>query len=155
MAFVLGSKSLSELNGVHPALVELVHQVIQETPQDFIVFDGLRTRAEQTKLMASGATRTMKSMHLPQADGYSHAIDLVPYVGGRPRWEWGPIWPIASTVHAVALRMRLKLVWGGVWDKAFSILDGSPAGLRKAVDAYCVRHPGPDFLDGPHYQLTK
>lgn len=27
--------------------------------------------------------------------------------------------------------------------------------MRREVDAYCARHPGPDFIDGPHFELPR
>lgn len=36
--------------------------------------------AEKKNLVAAGKSQTMNSKHLPQADGYSHAVDLVAYI---------------------------------------------------------------------------
>lgn len=150
MPYSLGILSRDELQGVHPAIVRVVERAIQLTQQDFSVHDGLRTPAEQRALKAKGATKTMNSKHLSQRDGFGHAVDLVPYINGKLRWEWGPIYLIASAVRQAAIECGVRLRWGGVWDKCLNDIQGD---LKTAVEAYCKRHPGPDFIDGPHYEL--
>ena len=157
MPYALGTMSISELIGVHPKLVAIAHRAIELTDQDFTVHDGLRTRVEQEKLVARGASKTMNSMHLRQPDGFGHAIDLVPYMNGKLRWEWGPIYIIAEAVHTAATEAGVELIWGGVWDKSFSDLPGDRLGLKNAVNAYVARRLAMGkkaFIDGPHYQLA-
>ncbi len=48
----------------------------------------------------------------------------------------------------------MPLIWGAVRDRRMSQYGGSPTALKTEVEAYKVRHPGPDFIDGPHYQLA-
>lgn len=151
--FQLGNRSLRELEGVHPELVKVVKRAITYTSVDFGVHDGLRTLAEQRQLVAKGASKTLNSMHRQQKDGYGHAVDLVPYINGRLRWEWEPIWHIALAVDQAATELNVKLVWGAVWDTSMMHYGGSITALKDAVEDYKKRHPGPDFLDGPHYQL--
>lgn len=151
--FVLGEKSRRELEGVHPMLVGVVERAIELTTQDFGVHDGLRTPEEQRVLVARGASKTLRSKHLRQEDGYGHAVDLVPYLNGGLRWEWPLIYPIASAVRLAAQERGVALRWGGVWDRELAELPSSPEGLAQAVRDYAARNPGPDFLDGPHYEL--
>ena len=42
-----------------------------------VIIESLRTVAEQKAKVAAGESRTMKSKHLAQADGFAHAVDLV------------------------------------------------------------------------------
>lgn len=154
MTYALGTKSRDKLKGVHPHLVAIVERAIELTSQDFAVHDGLRTIDQQRELVRRGASKTMNSKHLPQADGLGHAVDLVPFVNGQLRWEWGAIYPIASAVQTAAIALGHDLIWGGVWDRELHQLEHGPDGMKKAVEAYCVRHPGPDFIDGPHWQLA-
>jgi len=155
MSYVLGSKSLAKLEGVHPRLVRVVKRAIELTSQDFAVVDGLRTLEQQKELVKRGASKTLRSKHLRQADGYGHAVDLVPYINGSPRWEWEPIWHIAVAVDTAATALNVTLIWGAVWDKTLMEYGGSPAALKAAVEDYKRRHPWPDFIDGPHYQLAE
>ncbi len=154
MSYALGIKSRLELRGVHPELVEVVRYAIEVTTQDFRVVDGLRTREEQADLVARGASRTMNSKHLPQADGYSHAVDLVPVVNGVLRWEWPLIYPIAHAMHIAAEHHDVPLTWGGVWDRPLLSLASNL--LPMEVEHYVERRKRigkTAFLDGPHYQI--
>lgn len=85
-----GEHSLSELKHVHPELTIMVAECANYCTSkgfDFMVFDGLRTEAEQRKNIAKGVSWTMDSYHLPQQDGLGYAVDLVPYVDGAVRWD--------------------------------------------------------------------
>lgn len=151
--YKLGARSRSELSGVHPDLVACVERAIAITTQDFSVHDGIRSPAEQKELVARGASKTLNSRHLTQPDGYGHAVDLVPYVNGQLRWEWPLIYPVAEAMAIAARERGVSLRWGGVWDRVLETLPADADGLKKAVQAYVVRHPGPDFIDGPHFEI--
>lgn len=152
MPFMLGQRSRDELRGVHPRLVALVKDAIALSPVDFAVVDGLRTVEEQKALFNRGASKTMNSRHLRQeSTGFGHAVDLVPVLNGTPRWEWPLIYPVAATMRTLARRHSLPIRWGGVWDARLNDLAGD---IDAEVRAYCERHPGPDFIDGPHYELA-
>lgn len=154
MTFVLGSKSLQRLHGVHPKLDAVVQLAISQTVQDFTVQEGLRTPARQRLLVASGASKTLNSKHLEQPDGFGHAVDLVPWIDNTARWEWGPIYHIAAAMREAAIICATPIRWGGVWDRRLNDLPPAAEGLKAAVEAYGARHPGPDFLDGPHFELA-
>ena len=154
MPYSLGQRSLAQLVGVHPLLVNVVHRAIAITTQDFTVQEGLRSIATQKLYVQKGVSKTMASKHLKQADGLGHAVDLVPWINGQPRWEWDPIWNIAQAVDQASTELGVKLTWGAVWDRRMDQYGGGAAALKAEVEAYKKRHPGPDFLDGPHYQLA-
>lgn len=151
--FTLGDKSEAELKGVHPRLVAVVRRAIQLTAQDFTVHDGVRTLEQQRANLVAGTSKTLDSKHLAQADNFGHAVDLVPWVGGKPRWEWPAIYPIAAAMRRAAEELATPLTWGGAWDIPFLSIGPTAGDMEKAVQAYTQRHPGPDFIDGPHYQL--
>lgn len=154
MTYKLGTKSRRELKGVHPDMVRLVEAAIKITKQDFTVYDGARTIAEQREYVRRGTSKTMRSRHLVQKDGLGHAVDLVPWINGQARWEWGAVWPIAVAMASASKKLGIKIVWGGVWDRTMDQYDArSVAALKRAVEAYKVRHKGSDFLDGPHFEL--
>lgn len=150
MSYVLSARSLKRLEGVHPDMVKLVKRAIEITGQDFVVQEGLRALATQKEYMKRGVTRTMASKHLKQSDGYGHAVDLVPIIKGQPRWEWPIIYPIAAAMRQASIELNIPIRWGGVWDRKIEELSEN---MKSEVEKYCVRHPGPDFLDGPHYEL--
>ena len=148
--FKLGTRSRSELQGVHPDLVAVVERAIQLTVQDFAVHDGKRTLAEQKKFVASGVSKTLDSRHLT-----GHAVDLVPYVNGKLRWEMEPIFKIADAVRVAANELGIPIRWGGAWDVLFTDETDPPGEL---VHDYTARRKamGKDaFIDGPHYELPR
>ncbi len=156
MAYRLGARSLAELEGVDPRLVAVVKRAIEITPQDFTVHDGLRTEAEQRELVRRGASQTMNSMHRKQASGYGHAVDLVPYINGKVRWEWDAIYPIAAAVKQAAAELNVQIRWGGCWQFMSQIKGTTADDMRKAVEAYGAarRRAGKRaFTDGPHYEI--
>jgi len=127
--FVLSQRSLSRLAGVHPDLVDVVKLAIQRTLTDFTVVEGVRTKARQRELFASGASRTMESYHLPQADGLGHAVDLAPLVGGAIPWDnWAAFAELAGVMKACAAELGVPIEWGGDWKT---------------------------FKDGPHFQIPR
>ena len=103
----LSKRSLKALEGVRPDLVDIVHRAIQITKQDFMVIEGLRTRARQKQLVAKGASTTMNSRHLT-----GHAVDLVPY---PIAWDWPLFYPIADAMKGAAKELGVPLEWGGDW----------------------------------------
>ena len=156
MPYSLGVKSKVELVGVHPELVAVVERAITITKQDFSVHDGLRTLAEQKEYVRRGVSKTMNSKHMKQADGFGHAVDLVPYINGQLRWEWKPIFVIAAAVRQAAELQGVGLIWGGVWDRDFLAIGDTPEEIEAAVNGYVARRRGlgkTAFIDGPHWQL--
>ena len=87
MSFKLSSRSLGKLEGVHPDMVATVQKAIERTKIDFGVTYGVRSVEEQQRLFDMGRSQTMKSKHLMQDSGFSHAVDLVAYDGSEVVWE--------------------------------------------------------------------
>ena len=81
MSFKLSSRSLRKLEGVHPDMVDTVQKAIERTKIDFGVTYGVRSVEEQQRLFDMGRSQTLKSKHLIQDSGFSHAVDLVAYDG--------------------------------------------------------------------------
>lgn len=152
--FKFGRKSEAELVGVKPELVTMARVALQYSSQDFMIFDGLRTPEEQAEYVRKGMSRTLNSKHLKQADGFSHAIDCVPVVGTIPKWDWKLIYPVVRAVDraATALGIADQIRWGGAWDRTLADFGGDELAYQREVEAYANRHPGKDFLDGPHFE---
>jgi len=110
MAIVLGQRSLSRLEGVHPDLVRVVKKAAAMSSLDFTVLEGLRTLDRQKQLMAAGATKTMNSRHLT-----GHAVDLAPMIGGTVRWDWPLYHQLAAVVKDAAKAENVPIQWGGDW----------------------------------------
>lgn len=158
MGFTLGTRSRAELNGVDPRMVAVVERAIEITGQDFTVHDGLRTEEEQRRYVASGASQTMNSMHRRQVNGYGHAVDLVPWINGKLRWEWQPIYVIAAAMKQAAREKGVEIRWGGGWLNLSQIKGDTPADIEKAQQAYVsarLKAGKRAFPDGPHFELAK
>lgn len=155
MTFALGRRSEEELVGVHPALIRVVRRAIQITHIDFSVHDGIRTLDQQQKLVASGASTTLDSYHLT-----GDAVDLVPYVGGKLRWEMPLCNEIAEAVREAAILEEVPLTWGRVWDRELAKLvpDEFDTERELYVRRFFRAHPGrtrPPLDDGPHFQRVR
>lgn len=108
--FSFGSRSLSRLKGIHPDLRKVMDRAIITTDVDFTVLEGLRSIERQRKLLASGATRTLRSRHLT-----GHAIDIAPLVDGKVSWDWPIYHRLAPAIKKAAQDVGVKIEWGGDW----------------------------------------
>ncbi len=152
MGYKLGHHSLSELKGVHPDLVQVVKLAIESTVRDFTVLDGLRTTEEQQEYVRAGVSWTMASRHLAQEDGLGHAVDLVPYINGKLRWEVDPCLEVARAVATAARGEGVALRWGGCWER----LDTSNRDPGLMVEEYTTRRRRQGRrprVDMPHFEL--
>lgn len=142
--------------GMHPDLIAVFELAITRTAQDFTIFDGIRTAADQNALYRRGAS-TMDGYkrigkHQKQSDGLCHAGDLVPWIDGRAVWDWPAIYIIADAVISSARELNVQLRWGGCWQN-INPLAGEP---ENWVAAYVKRKRSAGkraFNDGPHWEL--
>jgi peptidoglycan L-alanyl-D-glutamate endopeptidase CwlK len=155
MAFKLSGRSLNKLEGVHPVLVDTVKRAIEVSKVDFGVIYGVRSLAEQKRLYEAKRSQTMKSKHLVQEDGYSHAVDLMAYDGSNPSWDIVMYDDIADAMKEAALETGAKICWGAAWQiDDIAKWDGT---MEQAMNAYIdlrrsqSRRP---FIDGPHFQSS-
>jgi len=126
MSITLSEKSLAKLSGAHPDLQKVIKRAAVLSPIDFTVLEVLRTVARQKELVAKGASKTMKSRHLPGADGFSRAVDIAPLDGGQVSWAWPTYFKLAPIIKQAAKDVGVPIEWGGDWRT---------------------------FKDGPHWQL--
>lgn len=120
------ARSLKNLNGIHPDLRRVIDRALQESPLDFVVIEGLRTKERQKQLVASGASRTMNSRHIT-----GHAVDLVPIgPSGKAAFDWPLYDRLGPAVKQAAAKEGVALVWGGDWT---SFRDGPHFELDRRV----------------------
>jgi peptidoglycan LD-endopeptidase CwlK len=146
MAWKLSARSRRNLEGVHPDLVRVVRHMLEESPIDFVVIEGLRTQARQRELVASGASQTMNSRHLT-----GHAVDLAAWVG-EIRWDMGLYYQIASAAQRVSRFAGVPIRWGGCWLR----LDTTTKTTAQLVAEYVASRRAATrkaFIDGPHFEL--
>ena len=147
--FKLSTRSMSRLEGINPELITVVTEAIKLTKVDFGVTCGMRTVEEQEKLVASGASQTMKSKHLE-----GRAVDLVAYVGSNVTWALNMYDEIADAMADAARIHGVAIKWGAAWSVGnISEWDGS---MEDAMNAYVDlrrsqgRRP---FIDAPHFEM--
>lgn len=110
MTFKLSQRSIDRMKGVDERLVNVVKRAIDISEVDFMVTEGLRTEARQKQLVATGASKTMKSKHL-----VGKAVDLAAVVDGQVKWDWPLYSKIATAMKRAAEILNVKIVWGGDW----------------------------------------
>lgn len=126
MTWKYSSRSLKNLNGIHPDLRRVIDRALQDSPLDFVVIEGLRTKERQKQLVASGASKTMNSRHLT-----GHAVDLVPIgPNGKAAFDWPLYNKLGPAVKAAAMAEGIAIVWGGDWT---SFKDGPHFELDRKV----------------------
>jgi len=108
----LDPRSVRRLEGVHPDLIHVVRKAASFGEMSFIVTEGLRTEERQKKLLAAGASQTMRSRHLT-----GHAVDLAVLVDGDVRWDWPLYDKLGELMKRAArsLEPPVPLEWGGDW----------------------------------------
>ena len=127
MSVKLTAASLKRFTGVHPHLVSVIRRAAEISTIQFQVTCGVRTLSAQRKLVAIGASRTLKSRHIPTQNGLGHAVDLVVMIAGKPSYaSLAPYAKLADIVKQAAHEIGIKVEWGGDWV---------------------------GFRDGPHFQL--
>lgn len=153
--FTLGTRSIARMKGLHPKLIAVVSRAIQLTEQDFTVVAGFRTAAEQNALFRKGASQKdgykNKSNHQAASDGFGHAVDLAPYK--KDPADWNNYYPIAVAMSLAATELKVKIKWGGNWYESMDQYPATLLSVKLAVERYKIDHPGPDFIDGPHFEL--
>ena len=127
----LNAKSQERLAEVHPDLQLVILRAVElmdEEGVDFIITEGVRTLEKQKSLVAKGASKTMKSRHIPEMNqcGEACAVDLAVRIDGEVRWDWGLYPKLAEVIKEAAHIEGVYIEWGGDW---------------------------PKFRDGPHFQL--
>lgn len=127
MAWKLSKSSAAKLDNVHPDLVRVVMRALTLSPYDFGITEGERTLETQKKYVEDGKSTTMNSAHLPQEDGYSHAIDLKVFAP-KLTWEHKHFRKVIQAFVTAAIEEGVQLEFGGLWE---------------------------NFLDSPHIQLGK
>ena len=154
MTFRLSQRSMDRLEGVHPAMTAVVERAIQLTDVDFGVTQGVRTLDEQKANVAAGRSQTMASKHLLQDDGFSHAVDVVAYVGSDVSWELNMYDNICDAFKTAAEEVGCSIKWGAAWSEGD--IRTYPSSAEDAMMAYVDlrrsqgRRP---FIAAPHFEL--
>tara|TARA_B100002049_G_scaffold215196_1_gene180432 strand:+ start:367 stop:747 length:381 start_codon:yes stop_codon:yes gene_type:complete len=119
--FTFSARSWRNLENVDPRLIAVASVALLRSPVDFTILEGRRTEERQAQLVAQGSSKTMNSRHLT-----GHAIDIAPWIGGKPSWDWTLYNRLAPIIKTAALELGVDIEWGGDWRS---------------------------FKDGPHWQI--
>jgi len=154
MTFRLSQRSLDRLEGVHPDMTAVVERAIQLSKVDFGVTQGVRTLDEQKANVAAGRSQTMRSKHLLQDDGFSHAVDVVAYVGPDVSWELNLYDDICDAFKEAAKEVGCSIKWGAAWSEGDirTYLGTSEDAMMAYVDLRRSQSRRP-FIDAPHFEL--
>jgi len=135
----LAPRSLKCLEGVHPDIAAVVRRA-DELGARFHITCGLRTAEEQTRLVAAGKSRTMKSRHLT-----GHAVDfVVAEPGGGVSYDHEDMAACAAIFKRAAAELEIAIEWGGDWK---SFCDTPHIELdRKVYKADGTKTPAPIFV---------
>jgi len=112
-----GKGSLSQLEGVHPDIVDLAKLTIRLCKYDGTIIPGggLRTE-EQAQENAANGTGIVNSLHRKQSDGYGHAVDVIPYVNGKATWEMKYCEEMAKAAKLAAALLSVAIRQGCDWN---------------------------------------
>lgn len=117
-------RTLNNLIGVIPVLSAITIGALDRWSEDtglhWAVISGVRTLAQQQHNVAIGASRTLKSFHLPQADGFGHAVDIGIFDAGTGDYisnGYSAYKAVADAFKREASKYpEWRLVWGGDWE---------------------------------------
>ena len=126
----LDERSRRRLEGAHPDLRRVIELAAAQSEIEFVVIEVSRTSERQAELVRTGASKTMRSRHIPRLTAQfgikAHACDLACKVAGQIRWDWPLYERLAQIVKQAAADAGVAIEWGGDWTT---------------------------FKDGPHFQL--
>ena len=134
--YSLSQTSLDKMEKVHPKLVEVMKEAIENSPFDFRITDGARTTEEQFALYQIGRSKPgrivtncdgkrAKSNHQIKSDGFGHAVDIFPCgviengvyrkFTSEEGYDEKKLKLIANHILAVAKSKNINIEWGGNW----------------------------------------
>jgi hypothetical protein len=151
----MNAASEKRLKVIHPALSDAVRRMLGTLERRGLVVEvvqGLRTFAEQDALYAQGRTRPGAIVTRARGGESNHnfglAVDLCPFVEGRPDWN-APIqtWALIGEVAAAQ-----GLEWGGAWAK---FLDKPHVQLPSMSVKECQRLHASGGLDAVWAEATE
>lgn len=125
--FKFSKRSISILETVDERLQLLANEVLNISKVDFVITYGLRTQAEQDKLLASGKSWNKNSKHL-----IGKAIDICPFINGQ--LDFGAefdLFYLVGLFDCKAKELGINIRLGAFWDNP-SIKQ------NKSVDGYHI-----------------
>lgn len=115
---MMDARSESFFAKVEPDLVKVLRAAAQ-TPQPFVVIQGIRSPAQEQTCVNTGHSTTMHSRHLPDCKGFAAAVDVAAVIDGKLSFAKGNeaavFGAIIAQVRAAATALNIPIEWGGDW----------------------------------------
>ena len=97
------------LLGLHFDLIKVVETASKEC--NFLVAEGLRTKARQEQLYKEGRSKTLNSRHLT-----GHAVDLYPIINKPiPKMTMADMKPVVDAMRRAAKALSIEMEHGYDW----------------------------------------
>ena len=164
MPFQFGTRSRAALITVDPRLDRVANKALAVSKQDFGVVEGFRSDADQLKAWLTGHSKLngipvgiirngIKGTGLGNHQS-GHAIDCYPWVNGQPELEdLTYFYPMVLAFCLAAKVEGVLIRWGADWDHCLNDETPTLEAISQIPKLYEARHPGPDFIDSPHFEL--
>lgn len=115
--YKFSKRSLSNIEGIDYRLIILLGLMLDHSPYDFTVTEGLRTKERQAQLVKEGKSKTMNSKHI-----IGSAFDIAMLdENGKVTWDIKYYKAFAEVFLKLAARLGFNCEWGGNWK---SFVDG-------------------------------
>tara|TARA_S200000501_G_scaffold199528_1_gene187775 strand:+ start:4385 stop:4879 length:495 start_codon:yes stop_codon:yes gene_type:complete len=148
--YFLTEESVDILEGVHPALIEVVKRALAISDIEFQVFHGKRTLSQQDEFFRKGATQGHQSPHM-----YGSAVDLMPIVEGRMCPETEVFDEVATSMKYAAADLNTPIRWGGAWHCVnIAKYEGMLDDLQNWYLENCLENNVRPQLDPHHFELS-
>lgn len=109
--YKFSKRSLGNIEGIDYRLVILLGLMLEHSPYDFIVSEGVRTIERQKQLVAEGKSKTMNSKHLT-----GEAFDIaILDENGKVTWEKKYYVAFAEQFVRLANRLGFNVECGCYW----------------------------------------
>lgn len=122
--YYFGSTSKKVLSTIHIDLAAVAHKALSYGVMDASAIQGRRNRASQNRYFQLGKSKVQwpDSKHnVYEPYELAKALDIVPYVNGKPSWNFYHCLVWSGLMLAAASELGVAIRWGGNWD-----MDGEP-----------------------------
>lgn len=115
--YKFSKRSLGNIEGIDYRLIILLGLMLDHSPYDFVVTEGVRSKERQAQLVAEGKSKTMNSKHLT---GSAFDVAMLDE-NGQVTWDLKYYRAFADKIMQLAHRLGFNIECGVYWD---SFVDG-------------------------------
>lgn len=149
--FRFSTRSMKKLRNVDKNLSLIMKRAVGDSPYDFAISHGLRTKEYQEKLFNEGKSNTLNSLHL-----VGRAVDICALdKNNNITWDERVYIEIANHVNE-SLRFtncsKFYIRWGGAWNSLLPS-DRCAEEMISCYKQFCRQNNKDPFLDFCHYEI--